>query len=496
MKSLLLSLDQGTTSSRAIVFDTDGNIISLAQYEFTQHYPQNAWVEHDPNEIWQTTIKAAKEALVEAENKTGKQVCAIGITNQRETTLLWDRNTSKPIYNAIVWQDRRTADYCEQLKQENTESDFARKTGLLLDPYFSATKIHWLLNNVEGARHRAQQNQLCFGTVDSYLIFKLTKGACHYTDATNASRTALFNIHTQNWDEDLLSLFDIPQNILPEVLDCADNYGVTDKSIFGREIPIFGVAGDQHAAAIGQACFQEGDIKSTYGTGCFVLVNTGQRPLFSKNRLLTTLAYRLQGKVTYALEGSIFIAGAAMQWLRDGMGLIQHANQSTEMAMLLDSNEGVYLVPAFTGLGAPWWNPNARGAIVGLTRASSPAHFVRAALESVCYQSQDLIQAIKADGCDVNRIRVDGGMVNNEWMTQYLADITRLPIDIPNVLETTALGVAYLAGLQAGLFSGISDIQNRWQCKKSFNPSMPDPIRNKVLEEWQRAIKSVITYAA
>lgn len=494
-KPLILALDQGTTSSRAIVFDTDANIVSVAQYEFPQHYPQNGWVEHDPEDIWQTSIKSAKEALSEAETNNKGLVVAIGITNQRETTLLWDRKSGEPLHNAIVWQDRRTAAFCSQLKEAGKEVLVSEKTGLLLDPYFSASKLHWLLNNVPEARSRAEKNELAFGTVDSFLISKLTQGKQHLTDATNASRTSLFNIHTGEWDTDLLNLFDIPARLLPEVKNCADDFGMCDAHFFGREIPILGVAGDQHAATIGQCCFDEGDIKSTYGTGCFVVVNTGNTALKSTNRLLTTLAYQLNNKRSYALEGSIFIAGAAMQWLRDGLGLIRNAKDSADLASALESNEGVYLVPAFTGLGAPWWQPNARAAIVGLTRATTPAHFVRAALEAVCYQTADLLSAIQADGCTPTRVRIDGGMVVNDWMNQFLANILSLPVDKPKILETTALGAAYLAGLQYGLYKDLADIQQRWQLSKSFEPGMPENQKAKLLKEWRTAIDAVLLCA-
>lgn len=493
--ALILALDQGTTSSRAIVFDAEASLVSVAQYEFPQHYPNNAWVEHNPEDIWNTTLKAAREALASAENGGHGKVVAIGITNQRETTVLWDRNSGAPVYNAIVWQDRRTSAFCNELKTANKEALIQEKTGLLIDPYFSATKLHWLLNNVKDAKTRAQKNELAFGTIDSYLIYKLTGGKQHLTDATNACRTMLFNIHDGSWDKDLLQLFDIPASVLPKVKNCADDFGVTEASLFGREIPILGVAGDQHAATIGQACFQKGDIKSTYGTGCFVVVNTGEEALQSQNRLLTTLAYQLDGKRTYALEGSIFVAGAAIQWLRDGLGLIKHAKESTALAESLKSNDGVYLVPAFTGLGAPWWNPDARGAIVGLTRASTPAHFVRAALESVCLQTADLLDAIKADGCDVQRVRIDGGMVANAWLNQFLADVLDLEVDKPAVLETTALGAAFLAGLQYGLYKNLEDIQARWQLSESYSAHMPVHKRTQLLNEWHKAVKATLLVA-
>lgn len=490
---LLLSMDQGTTSSRAIVFDANAKIISLAQQEFPQHYPDNGWVEHKPDDIWRTSLQTAQMALNKAESEKFGQIVAIGITNQRETTVVWDKKTGEPIHNAIVWQDRRTSAFCTQLKEAGKEALIQAKTGLLIDPYFSASKLNWILNEIPGAKARAEKNELAFGTVDSFLIYKLSGGKQHLTDATNASRTMLFNIHSGTWDEELLALFGIPACMLPEVKNCADDFGVTDAKLFGRAIPILGVAGDQHAAGIGQACFQNGDIKSTYGTGCFVLVNTGSKPLTSKNRLLTTLAYQFEGQRTYALEGSIFVAGAAMQWLRDGLGLIKDAAESAAMAESLAGNDGVYLVPAFTGLGAPWWKPDARGAIVGLTRASSPAHFVRAALESVCLQTADLLSAIQADGCAVKRMRIDGGMVSNTWMNQFLADILNLSIDKPRVLETTALGAAYLAGLQFGLYKNLEDISAHWQLAESIQPSMSEIDRGILLNEWHRAVNSVLS---
>lgn len=487
----ILAIDQGTTSSRAIVFDTASNIISIAQQEFPQHYPQNGWVEHDPEDIWQTTLHTAKTALQKAESNGAGKVKAIGITNQRETTLLWNRKTGKPVYNAIVWQDRRTADYCATLKTAGAEMDIQLKTGLLLDPYFSASKIHWMLSNVNGARTLAEKGEVIFGTVDSFLIHRLTGGKNHATDATNASRTALFNIHTGDWDDELLSLFDIPKPVLPRVMDCAAEFGVTDKQFFGREIPILGVAGDQHAAMVGQCCFDTGDIKSTYGTGCFALINTGDKVMHSGNRLLSTIAYQYQGRICYALEGSIFVAGAAIQWLRDNLGLLELAGESAGMSAALQSNDGVYFVPAFTGLGAPHWQPDARGAIVGLTRATSPGHIVRAALEAVCYQTSDLLQAMKADGCLPKRMRIDGGMVANDWMNQFLADIIGLNIDKPVVSETTALGAAYLAGLQAGLFADFTVLKNQWKLEKSYQPALPETEREQYLVGWRQALNSV-----
>ena len=491
-QSLILAMDQGTSSSRAIVFDTHSNILAVSQQEYTQHYPHNGWVEHKPEDIWQSSLKTAQRAIAEAEASSHGKVRAIGITNQRETSLVWDRQSGKAIHNAIVWQDRRTADYCAALKNQGAEESLHQKTGLLLDPYFSASKINWLLQNVDGARQLAENGKLAFGTVDSFLIHRLTGGRKHLTDATNASRTALYNINNGEWDEDLLELFEIPKNMLPEVMDCAANFGVTDAALFGREIPILGVAGDQHAASIGQCCFNGGDIKSTYGTGCFLMMNTGEKLVRSHNRMLSTIAYQYKGKVSYALEGSIFNAGTAIQWLRDDLGLIKSAGDCEAMAESLDDNGGVYLVSAFTGLGAPYWNPEARGAISGLTRATSPAHFVRAALEGVCYQTLDLLEAMKSDGCEMSRVRVDGGMVANNWFNQFLADTLDVTVDRPEILETTALGAAYLAGVQAGLFEDFTALSAQWRLNKSFEPAMPEKQRNKNLRGWKNAVCRVM----
>jgi glycerol kinase len=487
----ILAIDQGTTSSRAIVFDSAGRIVSTAQAEFAQHYPKDGWVEHDPEDIWRTTLETAREAFAAAE-KTGGQIAAIGVTNQRETTIIWDRETGAPIYNAIVWQDRRTAGICEQLRKEGFESDVTARTGLLLDPYFSATKAAWILDAVEGARARAEKGELAFGTVDAFLIWRLTGAKSHATDATNASRTSLFNIHGNCWDETLLNKFRVPGEILPVVRDCADDYGVTDPELFGRAVPICGVAGDQQAAAFGQACFAPGDIKSTYGTGCFVLVNTGDKPLASRNKLLSTIAYRLSGESVYALEGSIFIAGAAVQWLRDELQIIKSAAETAELAESIESNEGVYLAPAFTGLGAPHWAPGARGLITGLTRGAGRAHLARAALESVVYQTADLMTAIAKDGAQTNTLRVDGGMVANDWLMQFLADILGLPVERPKILETTALGAAYLAGLQAGIFENLDDIAERWRLDARFQPAMAPADRQRNLSGWADALRRTL----
>ena len=490
--TFILAMDQGTTSSRAIIFDADYSVVAQAQQEFTQHFPNSGWVEHDAADIWRTSLDTAHIALQEAGIEP-QQIAGIGITNQRETTLLWDRNSGKPIYNAIVWQDRRTADYCTELKQLGHEAMVSNKTGLLLDPYFSATKIAWILDNVDGARARAEAGELAFGTVDSWLLWNLTAGKNHATDATNASRTMLYNIHQGSWDEELLTLFNIPSSVLPEVKDCATEYGVTD--LLGGEIPILGIAGDQHAATIGQACFTAGMMKSTYGTGCFALLNTGDQAVTSTNRLLTTIAYQLDGKVTYALEGSIFIAGAAVQWLRDGLGIIESAKQSGELAIEADDNQQVYMIPAFTGLGAPWWDAEARGALIGLTRGTGPAEIARAALESVCYQTLDLLKAMQADlGADTDTVlRVDGGMVASDWTMQRLADILQAPVDRPVIAETTALGAAWLAGSKAGLWPDQAGFAKSWRQDKQFTPSMSASERDCKVAGWDNAVRRVLT---
>ena len=488
----ILAMDQGTTSSRAIIFDADYSIITQAQQEFTQHFPNSGWVEHNPADIWHTSLDTARIALKEAGIEP-QQIAGIGITNQRETTLLWDRHSGEPIYNAIVWQDRRTADYCNQLKQQGHEAMVNNKTGLLLDPYFSATKIAWILDNVDGARARAEAGELAFGTVDSWLLWNLTAGTNHATDATNASRTMLYNIHQGNWDKELLALFNIPSSILPEVKDCATEYGVTN--LLGGEIPILGIAGDQHAATIGQASFTTGMMKSTYGTGCFALLNTGDQAVTSTNRLLTTIAYQLDGNVTYALEGSIFIAGAAVQWLRDGLGIIESAKQSGELAIEADDNQQVYMIPAFTGLGAPWWDAEARGALIGLTRGTGPAEISRAALESVCYQTLDLLKAMQADlGADTDTVlRVDGGMVASDWTMQRLADILQAPVDRPVIAETTALGAAWLAGSKAGLWPDQAGFAKSWRQDKQFTPLMSASERDCKVAGWDNAVRRVLT---
>src|SRR3990167_8185156 len=473
MQHYILAIDQGTTSRRAILFNQHGQLISKAQQEFAQYFPNIAWVEHNPEEIWQSVLSVCNK-VIQQSGITVKQIAAIGITNQRETTILWDRSTGKPIYPAIVWQDRRTTEFCLNLKAKSRrEEEIFQKTGLLLDPYFSASKIAWLLTHVPGASAKAQQGQLAFGTVDSFLLYRLTGGKIHATDITNASRTMLLNLKTQSWDQDLLNLFDIPAAILPTIKDNCADFGVTAKEVFGHEIPITGMAGDQHAASFGQACFHEGMVKSTYGTGCFVMVNTGQQIVHSQNRLLTTVMSRINGRTTYAIEGSIFIAGAAVKWLRDQLGIIREPRETEFIAGSINSNKGVYLVPAFTGLGAPYWRPEARGAIVGITRDTGKAEIVRAVLEAVGYQTRDLFSAISQDGCYTNNMfRVDGGMVENNWLLQFLADILNINIERPVCIETTALGAAYLAGLQIGYFSSFEQIERLWQKDATFNPKM------------------------
>ncbi len=489
---LILAIDQGTTSSRALVFDGDGRVVAQAQAEFAQHYPKDGRVEHDPEDIWRTTLAVSQQAVAEAE-RSGDQVAAIGIANQRETTLIWDRETGAPIHNAIVWQDRRTADACDKLRADGLEETVRRKTGLLLDPYFSATKAAWILDHVPGARTRAKRGELAFGTIDTFLLWRLTGGAAHLTDATNACRTNLFNIHDQEWDDELLEVFEVPRACLPAVRDCAGDFGVTDSDLFGCSIPVLGVAGDQQAATIGQCCFAPGAIKSTYGTGCFALVNTGSKPLASGNRLLTTIAYRLDGQTTYALEGSIFVAGAAVQWLRDALGIIDSAPETEALAASIADTGGAYLVPAFAGLGAPHWDAHARGTLVGMTRATGRAELARAALESVCYQTADLLTAMADDGIRASALRVDGGMVANGWLLQFLADILDLPIDRPVVMETTAFGAATLAGLKAGMFSSLENVAERWQPDARFEPTMTADQRAVRLDGWRAAVRRTLS---
>ena len=483
----ILAIDQGTTSSRAIVFDAGGGICAVAQREFTQHYPRPGWVEHDPEEIWRTTVAVCREALDAA-----GPVAAIGITNQRETTLVWDRESGEAIYPAIVWQDRRTASQCAALEAEGRGTLFEDKTGLRLDPYFSGTKVEWILDNVAGARERAERGRLAFGTVDSFLIWRLTGGEVHVTDATNASRTLLFDIRSQQWDEALLEALRVPRSMLPVVCDSTGEMGAARQEVLGVTLPITGVAGDQQAAGFGQACLEPGMVKCTYGTGCFALMNTGGSVVRSRNGLLGTVAYRLGGEVVYALEGSIFVAGAAVQWLRDALRIIGHASESEALAKSLPDNEGVYLVPAFAGLGAPHWDPEARGALFGLTRDSGIAHFARAALESVAYQTRDLMTAMAADaGKSPDTLRVDGGMVANDWLMQFQADVLDMPVERPTVTETTALGAAYLAGLGAGVHSSTQALAGRWRLDRRFEPAMPPGSRERLLEGWDDAVSRV-----
>jgi len=489
---LLLSIDQGTTSSRAILFDPAGNPLHIAQEEFPQHYPRAGWVEHDPEAIWSSVLKVTRDVLASA----SATPAAIGITNQRETTLMWDRATGEPIHNAIVWQDRRTAGHCDLLRERGFESSVMTKTGLLLDPYFSATKIAWILNHVDGARARAEKGELAFGTVDTFLLWRLTGGRTHATDATNASRTALFNIHSQDWDEDLLNIFDVPRELLPEVRDTVDEFGLTDEKILGASVPIHALVGDQQAALVGQACIEVGALKSTYGTGCFAMLNTGSTPVSSKHRLLTTVAYRINRRTTYALEGSLFMAGASVQWLRDGLGIIASAEETEALAASLQSNDGVYLVPAFTGLGAPHWNPNARGTLLGMTRDTGRAHIARAALESICYQTEELLRAMSQDFGERPRIlRIDGGMARNNWMAQFLSDITQIPVERPALLETTALGAARLAGLGAGLYDSTNALNNLWHPESRMRPTMNKATRDALVAEWSQAVTATIEYA-
>jgi len=492
MSHYILAFDQGTTSSRAIVFDAQGQRLGLGQEEFPQHFPQDGWVEHEPEDLWRSSLRSAQRALQDA-GLNASALLGIGITNQRETTLIWNRRTGVPVYRAIVWQDRRTSAYCQALSNSLTtqgRSDIIQaKTGLLLDAYFSASKIRWILDNVPDARAQAERGELAFGTVDTFLLWRLTGGHSHRTDATNASRTLLFNIHEQCWDEELLALFDVPASLLPEVLDSAADFGTTDAQVLGAAVPVRAMAGDQQAAAFGQCCFEPGMAKSTYGTGCFLLLNTGDKALKSDNRLLGTVAYRLGGKVTYALEGSIFMAGATMQWLRDGLKLFHDAAESEALALQSDENTPVMFVPAFTGLGAPYWDADARGAIFGLTRDTGIKELVRAALLSVCYQTRDLQKAMQADGVRPDTLRVDGGMARNDFVLQNLADLLGCRVDRPRVTETTALGVAWLALLQAGVYDSLSSIASHWQLDRSFLPHKDKVWRDERYALWQDAVR-------
>jgi len=494
--SHILAIDQGTTSSRAIVFDSNMAVAASAQEEFPQHFPASGWVEHDPADLWATTRRTCEQALARAGLAAG-DIAAIGITNQRETTLVWDRETGEPAHNAIVWQDRRTADICRGLRDAGLEPMVTEITGLLCDPYFSGTKLAWILNHVEGARARAEAGKLLFGTVDSFLIWKLTGGRAHVTDATNAARTMLYDIHAGCWSAQMCEVLNIPAAMLPEVRDCAADFGVTDPALFGAAIPILGVAGDQQAATVGQACFTPGMLKSTYGTGCFALLNTGGAPVASHNRLLTTIAYQLDGKPTYALEGSIFIAGAVVQWLRDGLKIIETADQTQALAEAADPGQPLVMVPAFTGLGAPYWDADCRGAIFGLVRSSGPAEFARAALESVGFQTRDLLEAMYADwpgGNGAAVLRVDGGMSASNWTMQFVADIIGAPVDRPKVLETTALGAAWLAGMRAGIYPDQAGFSARWALQRRFAPSMTDTTRARKYAAWKDAVSRTLSH--
>jgi glycerol kinase len=497
MSRYCLAIDQGTTSSRAILFTRDARPAFTAQRELPQHYPASGWVEHEPEDIWQTTLSTCRDVMAKA-GATPADIAAIGVTNQRETVIVWDRQTGEPIHRAIVWQDRRTADICEALRQRGVEPMVRARTGLLLDPYFSATKIAWILDNVPGARDRADRGELAFGTVDTFLLWRLTGGQVHATDATNASRTQLLNIGSGEWDDELLALFNVPGSVLPQVRDSSADFGQTSAGLLGAPIPIRGVAGDQQAAMIGQACFKPGMIKATYGTGCFVLLNTGDSQVASQHRLLTTIAYQLDGRRFYALEGAIFVAGAAVQWLRDGLGVLKDAADSGGMAAAADpAQEDVLLVPAFVGLGAPHWSPNARGALLGLTRATGPNELARAALDSACLQTCDLLDAMRADwpglSGDAAVLRVDGGMSASDWTMQRLADLSGAQVDRPQVLETTALGAAYLAGMSTGFFPGLQDFAAAWPKDKHFSPAMGDDARARKRKSWRRAVSAVLS---
>jgi glycerol kinase len=491
----ILALDQGTTSSRAILFDANGQIAATAQKEFTQYYPQPGWVEHDADEIWSSQFSVLAEVLAKA-NTTTQQVAAIGITNQRETTVVWDRATGKPICNAIVWQDRRTAAYCDELKAAGKAATIQAKTGLVIDAYFSATKLKWILDTIPGAREKAANGELAFGTVDSWLAWKLSGGQLHITDVSNASRTMLLNIQTCQWDEELLQLFNIPASVLPTVKASSEVYGTTNVISKNAAIPIAGIAGDQQAALFGQLCTQPGMVKNTYGTGCFMLMNTGDKPIPSKNNLLTTIAWQINGKTSYALEGSVFIAGAVVQWLRDGLQIIRSSADVEALAQQVTDNGGVYVVPAFAGLGAPHWNQYARGTIFGLTRGSSNAHIARAALESIAYQTTDVLQAMQNDsGIEVKELRVDGGATINDMLMQFQCDTLQVPVVRPTVYETTALGAAYLAGLAVGFWRNTDELQQQWQANKTFKPTMPANQVQQLLKGWQKAVKASIAWA-
>ncbi|EJY6921182.1 glycerol kinase GlpK [Staphylococcus pseudintermedius] len=491
MGNYILSIDQGTTSSRAILFNEEGEIVGVAQREFKQHFPKSGWVEHDANEIWSSVLSVMASVLTE-NNVSANEVKGIGITNQRETTVVWDKETGRPIYNAIVWQSRQTQSICDALKQEGHEQTFRDKTGLLLDPYFSGTKVKWILDKVDGAREKAAKGEILFGTIDTWLVWKLSGGRAHVTDYSNASRTLMYNIHELKWDDELLELLDVPKAMLPEVKPSSEVYCETiDYHFFGQNVPIAGIAGDQQAALFGQACFERGDVKNTYGTGGFMLMNTGEEAVKSGNGLLTTIAYGIDGKVNYALEGSIFVSGSAIQWLRDGLRMINSAPQSEDYAIRVDSTEGVYVVPAFVGLGTPYWDSDARGAIFGLTRGTEKEHFIRATLESLCYQTRDVIEAMGQDsGIEVNSLRVDGGAVKNNFLMKFQSDLLNIEVERPEINETTALGAAYLAGIATGFWKDKSEIQRRWKLEKSFEPEMDQKESNRLYKGWKKAVEA------
>jgi glycerol kinase len=494
MTKYILALDQGTTSSRAIVFGHDGSIVSVAQKEFKQIFPQPGWVEHDPEEIWSTQLGVAAEAITKAGLST-ENIHAIGITNQRETTVVWDRNTGKPIYNAIVWQDRRTADFCDELKRKNLHILIQQRTGLVVDAYFSASKVKWILDNVEGARARAEKGELCFGTVDTWLLWNLTKGQVHATDVSNASRTMLMNLQTLQWDGELEKIFNIPGNMLPQIRSSSEVFGTTQNILTATNIPIAGIAGDQQSALFGQLCTHPGMVKNTYGTGCFMLMNTGEKAVISKNNLLTTVAWKINGKTEYALEGSVFIAGAVVQWLRDGLGIIRSSIDIEKLAAKVADSDGVYIVPAFTGLGAPYWNQHARGTIVGITRGTTAAHFAKAALDSIAYQTVDVLKAMEADsGIEIKELRVDGGATVNNLLMQFQSDLLNTAVVRPRITETTALGAAYLAGLATGYWSSIDEIQEQWQVDRKFESSMDEQKRESLMNGWKKAVKAAMSY--
>nr|WP_322624188.1 glycerol kinase GlpK [uncultured Flavobacterium sp.] len=491
----ILALDQGTTSSRAIIFGHDGEIVSIAQRPFEQIFPHQGWVEHDPNEIWYTQSSVAAEAIAKAD-LNGHNIAAIGITNQRETTVVWDRNTGLPVYNAIVWQDRRTAKYCDELKGLGHSDMIREKTGLVIDAYFSGTKLKWILDNVTGARERAEKGELCFGTIDSWLVWKFTRGAMHVTDVTNASRTMLFNINTMEWDKELLDLLNIPENMLPTVKQSSEIYGETATTLFATKIPIAGIAGDQQAALFGQMCIEEGMAKNTYGTGCFMLMNTGNKPVRSKNNLITTVAWKINGETTYALEGSVFVGGAAVQWLRDGLGIIKNAADTEALALSVEDSDGVYFVPALTGLGAPYWDQYARGTIVGITRGTTSAHIVRAALEGIAFQVNELLLCMESDsGKKSTELRVDGGAVANNALMQFQADIFRSAVIRPKVLETTALGAAYLAGLAVGYWENLDQIKKQWSVDRKFEPEMAEKKAEGYTSQWKKAVSRSLSWS-